>query len=66
MQGVKLVVLQIFEFLPNMSLVMKTSHILSANSGNPDQMPHVAASDMGLHCLHMSHKKDVRLILVKE
>ena len=23
------------------------------------------ASDLGLHCLHMSHKKDVRLIWVK-
>ena len=22
-----------------------------ANSGNPDQMPHSAASDLGLHCL---------------
>ena len=24
---------------------------LFANSGDPDQTPHVAASDMGLHCL---------------
>ena len=22
-----------------------------ANSGDPDQMPHFAASDLGLHCL---------------
>ena len=22
-----------------------------ANSGDPDQMPHSAASDLGLHCL---------------
>ena len=28
-------------------------------------MPHNAASDQGLHCLHMSHKKDARLISVK-
>ena len=28
-------------------------------------MPHFAASDLGLHCLHMSHKKDIRLIWVK-
>ena len=24
---------------------------LSANSGDPDQMPHSVASDLGLHCL---------------
>ena len=24
---------------------------LFANSGDPDQMPHFAASDLGLHCL---------------
>ena len=24
---------------------------LFANSGGPDQMPHSAASDLGLHCL---------------
>ena len=28
-------------------------------------MPHSAASDLGLHCLPMSHKKDARLIWVK-
>ena len=28
------------------------------NSGDPDLMPHYVASDLGLHCLHMSHKKD--------
>ena len=28
-------------------------------------MPHSAASDLGLHCLHMSYKKDARLIWVK-
>ena len=28
-------------------------------------MPRSAASDLGLHCLHMSHKKDTRLIWVK-
>ena len=28
-------------------------------------MPHFAASDLGLICLHMSHKKDTRLIWVK-
>ena len=37
-----------------------------ANSGDPDQMPRSAASDLGLHCLPMSHKKDARLIWVNE
>ena len=29
---------------------------LSANSVAPDVTPHSAASHLGLHCLHMSHK----------
>ena len=35
-----------------------------ANSGDPDQALHFAASDLGLHRLStcMSHKKDARLI----
>ena len=28
---------------------------LVANSGDPDQMPHSAASDLGLHCLPVTH-----------
>ena len=35
-------------------------------SGDPDQTPHFAASDLVLHCLSMSHKKDTRLIWVKK
>ena len=35
-----------------------------SNSADPDQMPHFEASDLGLHCLPMSHKKDARLIWV--
>ena len=31
------------------------------NSGDPDQKPHNAASDLGLHCLLMSHKNEARL-----
>ena len=27
--------------------------LLLANSGDPDQMPHYVASDLGLHCLPM-------------
>ena len=29
-----------------------------------DQMPHSAASGLGLHCLPMSHKKEARLIWI--
>ena len=32
---------------------------------DPDQTPHSAASDLGLHCLPMSPKWDARLIWVK-
>ena len=30
------------------------NRVLNANSVNPDQPPHFAASDLGLHCLPMS------------
>ena len=33
-------------------------NILLANSEDPVQTPH----NLGLHCLHMSHKKDAKLI----
>ena len=32
---------------------------MKANSGDPDQTPHSVASDLGLHYLPMSHKKDL-------
>ena len=35
-----------------------------ANSGYPNKTPHSSASDLGLHCLSMSHKKGARLICV--
>ena len=38
---------------------------MQANSGNPDQMPHSVASDLGLRYLPMSHMKDARQIWVK-
>ena len=38
---------------------------MQANSGDPDQTPHSVASDLGLHYLPMSHKKDARQIWVK-
>ena len=38
---------------------------MKANSGDPDQTPSFAASDLGLHGLPMSHKKDSRRIHVR-
>ena len=38
---------------------------MSANRLAPDGMPRLAASHLGLFCLHMSHKKDTRLKWVK-
>ena len=38
---------------------------MQANSGDPDQTPHSVASDLGLHCLPMSHKKRARHIWVE-
>ena len=37
---------------------------MSANRIAPDGMPRFAASHLGLLCLHMSHKKDTRLVWV--
>ena len=38
---------------------------MQANRRDPDLAPHSVASDLGLHCLPMSHKKDARHIWVK-
>ena len=40
-------------------------HFLQANSAEPDQTPLFAASDLVLHCLPISHKRDAMLIWVK-
>ena len=40
--------------------------LLYKNSGEPDQTPRCAASDLIMHCLSMSHKKDDRHIWVKD
>ena len=48
------------------SFLFKFKKILFANSGETDQTPRYAASDLVLHCLPMSHKKDARLIWVKK
>ena len=39
---------------------------LSANSGDPDQMPHSAVSDLGLHCLPITLLRVSRLQWVNE
>ena len=39
--------------------------VLFANSGDPDQMPHSAASDLGLHCLPVTLLGVSRLQWVK-
>ena len=36
-----------------------------ANSEDPDQTSCFTMSDLGLHCLPMSHEKDAMLICVK-
>ena len=38
---------------------------MPANCGDPDQTSNSVASDLGLHCLPMSSKKDARHIWVK-
>ena len=38
---------------------------MQANSGDPDQTLHSVASDLGLHYLPLSHKKDDSHIWVK-
>ena len=53
--------MSIFSFIFHFSM-----KIMSANRIAPDGTPHFAASHLGLFCLPMFHKKDVRLIGVKD
>ena len=46
-------ILGVSSLFPRLLLIIETS-VLNANSVDPDQMPHSAASDLGLHCLPMS------------
>ena len=39
--------------------------VLYANNVDPDQTLHFAVSDLGLHCLPMSHLRDTMLKCVK-
>ena len=41
-------------------------NLLQANSGEPDQTPRSAASNLVLHCLSMSLKKDAWLKWAKQ
>ena len=50
-----------FSFLFHFSI-----KFMKANRIAPDGTPHFCASHLGLFCLPMSHKKDDRLIWVKE
>ena len=52
----------VFQFQPNSNRIF----CKQLNSGDPDQTPQNVVSDLGLHCLHISHKKEARLIGVKE
>ena len=47
-------------------IFLKKNVELFANSGDPDQMPHVAASDLGLHCLPITLLGVSRLQWVKK
>ena len=38
---------------------------MQANSGDPDQSPHSVASDLGLHCLPISHKRTLGIYGLK-
>ena len=38
---------------------------MQANSGDSDHTPHSVASDLGLHCIPISHKMDARHIQIK-
>ena len=49
--------LRVAFFISNAILI----EIMKANSGDPDQTPCLASSDLGLRCLPMPHKKDARL-----
>ena len=50
----------VFSFLFKFS-----EELLFASSREPDQTPCLAASDLVLHCLPITHKKNARLIWVK-
>ena len=54
-----------FPFLGLLLFFKFKKKLLYENSGEPDQTLRFAASDLVLHCLLMSNKKDARFIWVK-
>ena len=60
-----------FPILGVSGILFHFSFILNRNSCkqtsvDPDQTPHSVASDLGLHCLPRSQKRDARLIWEKD
>ena len=43
-------------------ILIEHSVLNNGEYSDPDQMPHSVESDLGLHCLLMSNKKDARLM----
>ena len=43
----------------------KMKKAIKIDHGDPDQMTHYVASELGLYCLSMSYTKDARLIYIK-
>ena len=58
-------ILGVTDVLFHFYLVFNTEIFLYANSADPDQMPRSAVSDLGLHCLLRSQKRDAKHIWVK-
>ena len=47
-------------------LIQILKEISFCKDGEPDQTPRFAASDLVLHCLPMFHKRDAKLIWLKD
>ena len=47
------------------SLCANLNRTFCKETVDPDQTPRSAASDLGLYCLHISHKKGARFMRVK-
>ena len=56
----------IFLFNFNRTCCEETVENLISKQRITDQMPHSTASDLDLHCLPLSHRKDARLIWVNK
>ena len=56
-EGLLVLFFHFFQILYNRTFCKQTEETL-------DQMPRFVASYLGLHCLHISHKRDIRLMWV--